>query len=81
MATLDEAEDARRHNSDQLVQCGAHAIGVEPGEQFGVDGYVVVAYAEPGKDVTVPTTLKVTSTDTEVPVVVQRGEMFRPETL
>lgn len=79
MATLSDAEDARRDHSDQLVRGGAHAIGVEPGDQFGVDGYVVVAYAEPGAKVNMPARLKVRATDAEVPVVIERGEKFRPE--
>lgn len=78
MATLHQAEDARRSHGERLAEGGAHAVGVEPGEPFGYDGYVVVAYAEPNAKVDLPDSLQAGRSKTTVPVVVRRGERARP---
>jgi len=78
MATLNQAEDARRSHGEQLAEGGAHAVGVEPGEPFGHDGYVVVAYAEPDAKVDLPDSLPSGRSKAAVPVVVRRGERAKP---
>jgi hypothetical protein len=78
MATLNQAEDARRSHGERLAEGGAHAVGVEPGEPFGYDGYVVVAYAEPDAKVDLPDSLETKRSKTSVPVVVRRGERAKP---
>ncbi len=80
MATLQQAETARRKHADTLARAGAHSIGVESGEAFQHDGYVVVAYAEPGQKLELPDTLAV-GAHTKVPVVIHHAEKFKPESL
>lgn len=79
MATLAQANKARSEHSDALIKAGAHAIGVEPGAGYGHDGYVVVAYVEPKKKTLLPGTLAAGKSRAEVPVVVEKAEMFRAE--
>ncbi len=79
MATLQQAEAARKAHADDLASAGAHAVGVEPGDEFGHKGFVVVAYAEPGAKLQLPKTLVVGRSSTEVPVVVRRGGKFAPQ--
>ena len=81
MATLHQAEAARRAHADTLARAGAHAVGVESGAQFNQDDYVVVVYAEPGKKLDLPETIAAGGAKTQVPVVVQRAEKFKPESL
>ena len=79
MATLQQAEAARKAHADDLASAGAHAVGVEPGDEFGHKGFVVVAYAEPGAKVELPETLAAGRSNARVPVVVKRGEKFAPQ--
>ena len=81
MATLKQAEAARRKHADRLAEAGVHAVGVESGEGFDHEGYVVVAHVEPGADLDLPESLAVPGSKARVPLVVQRGEMFRPQSL
>lgn len=80
-ATLDQANDARAQHADDLAKQGAHAIGVEKGETFGKEGWVVVAYVDPAKLLKLPanltTTLKGKAVD--VPLVVEKAEPFEPQ--
>ena len=79
MATLAQANKARSEHSDALVKAGAHAIGVEPGAAYGHDGYVVVVYVEPSKKASLPDRLAAGKSKSEVPVVVEKAEMFQAE--
>ena len=79
MATLAQANKARSEHSDALIKAGAHAIGVEPGAAYGHDGYVVVAYVEPRKKTSLPDRLAAGKSRFEVPVVIEKSEMFRAE--
>lgn len=79
MATLREAEAARRTHADELAGKGAHAIGVERGIDFDVSGYVVVAYVEPGKNVDLPKLVATPRARKPVPLVLIRAERFQPE--
>ena len=81
MATLKQAEAARRKHADSLAEAGAHAVGVESGERFAHKGFVVVAYAEQGAKVDLPTMLAIPASKTVVPVVIERAKRFKPESL
>jgi hypothetical protein len=79
VATRAQADKARAAHADALARKGAHAVGVEDGAAFGKDGFVVVAYVAPGKRVALPATIAASATAAEVPLVVERAEMFKPE--
>lgn len=79
MATRAQANRARTAHADALAKKGAHAVGVEDGKSFGKPGFVVVAYVEPGKEVDLPATIGSEAKDVEVPLVVERAEMFKAE--
>jgi hypothetical protein len=81
MANESEANKARELSSRQLLQKGAHAIGVEPGGGYGKRGWVVVAHIHPTGDVKLPQALSVPTSKGEVnvPVVTLRSEPFKPE--
>jgi hypothetical protein len=79
MATLREADAARRHHADSLAKAGVHAVGVEPGDAFGHKGYVVVAHVEPNRRVELPETIATPRAHKRVPLVVSRGAKFQPQ--
>ena len=81
MATEDEANAARRQHGDNLRQLGAHAVGVEEGSAHDKPGWVVVAHVTPGKQAKLPAALKYRTPEGEgeVPLIVARSEMFKPE--
>lgn len=80
-ASEGEAQKARREHGRELVRRGAHAIGVEPGDRYGRDGYVVIAHVEPGRPAEMPESLTVLSgkRQVEVPVVVEKSDLIVPE--
>lgn len=79
MATRAQANKARAAHAETLARKGAHAVGVEDGKSFGKRGFVVVAYVEPGKKVDLPATITSKATEIEVPLIVERAEMFEAE--
>jgi hypothetical protein len=79
VATRAQANRARAAHAEALARKGAHAVGVEDGKSFGKQGFVVVAYVEPGKKVDMPATINPEATEIEVPLVVERAEMFKAE--
>ena len=79
MATLEQANEARREHADALANLGAHAVGVEPGKAYGHKGHVVIAYVEPGKAASMPKSLAVGATGAEVPLVVEKAERFHTQ--
>lgn len=81
MASEGEANKARRAHSNVLTKKGVFAVGIEPGESHGHQGWVVVAHVEPNAKVQLPSTLSSPGADakTDVPLVVRRGKPFMPE--
>jgi hypothetical protein len=79
VATREEASRARTANADKLARKGVHAVGVEAGKSYGKPGFVVVAYVEPNKRIKLPSTITTDANDIEVPLVVERAEMFKAE--
>ncbi|MER9656617.1 hypothetical protein NKJ26_24500 [Mesorhizobium sp. M0152] len=81
MATLSQANSARTEHADDLAKVGVHAIGVEKGENFGREGWVVVVYVEPGKSHDLPTTLTTNheGKPVDVPVVIENSEPFEAQ--
>jgi len=79
VATRAQADKARAAHAETLARKGAHAVGVEDGKSFGKRGFVVVAYVEPEKKVNLPATVKSDADEIEVPLVVERAEMFKAE--
>jgi hypothetical protein len=75
--TLKQAEAAREQHSDELARLGAHAVGVE---KAGT-GWVVVAYVEPATTFSAPETIsaKLAGREVDVPLMVQREDMFKAE--
>lgn len=76
--TQKQAEAARDQFSEDLAKRGAHAIGIE---HRGSEGWAVVAHVEPSKAFDAPATLtaKQGSREVAVPLIIQRGESFKPE--
>lgn len=81
MATQAQADKARAEHANRLAQQGAHSVGVEEGGGYGHAGYVVSAYVAPDRAVDLPASLALQENGrkVEVPLVVKRAEMFRPE--
>ncbi|QPC91715.1 hypothetical protein [Mesorhizobium sp. INR15] len=81
MATLSQANSARAEHADDLGKIGAHAIGVEKGESFGRQGWVVVVYVEPGTvhDLPAALTTEHEGKAVDVPVVVKDSEPFEAQ--
>lgn len=83
MANEDQANEARRQHGRTLMKRGAHAIGVEEGKSYGKKGFVIVAHVPPQHTSEIPSSLSLSTGEgggeVEVPVVVQRGEPFKPE--
>lgn len=79
MATLDEANLARREHEEALANLGAYAVGVEPGKAYGHRGHVVIAYVEPSRSPSLPDSLEVGSTGVKVPLVVEKAEKIRQQ--
>jgi hypothetical protein len=80
MASEAQANKARKTHGNDLVRRGVHAIGVEPGEEYGHAGFVVVAHVEPDAKPDLPSSLP--SGDkggAKVPVVVRRSDRLVPE--
>ena len=77
LPTLKDAERARKQFSEELAKLGAHAIGVEKGN----DGWSVVAHVEPSTAFQAPETLAVKHAGrvVAVPLVVQREDIAKPE--
>ena len=80
-ASEKKANVARDLFSQELVDKGAHAIGVEPGKGHGHSGFVVVAYVPENFRGTLPETLEIPAREGggSVPVVLRREERFKPE--
>ena len=81
MATRGQADQARALHADGLAKQGAHAVGVEPGKAYGKSGFVVVAYIEPNKAVSLPEklTLETDLKSISVPLVIEKAGMFKAE--
>jgi hypothetical protein len=83
MASLEDAELARRQCSDYLRELGAHAIAVDELKQRGGESFSVVAYFDKKPSQPVPKFLEVKSgkKTLKVPLKVLIAEKFRPEKL
>jgi hypothetical protein len=77
LATEREAKRALDQHAEALRKEGAHAIGLEPGE----DGFVVIVYVEKPDRQKFPKTLGIKKSKSRVPLVVRKAERFRPQAL
>jgi hypothetical protein len=77
MASEEQANRARKQHGRTLMERGVHAIGVEAGK----NGWTVVAHVEPGKVVTLPQSLPVSSggKNVTVPLKIRRSAGFALE--
>lgn len=81
MATLKEANEARKRHASRLRRLGAHSIEVRSGKGLGIAGHVVVAHVPKGFRGGLPAKLSYTIDETKVtvPVAVEEKETFRAE--
>ena len=81
MATLEQANMARKRHASRLRRLGAHSLEVRPGKALGIRGHVVVANVPRGFQGKLPTEVayEVDGTTVKVPVAVQETEPFRAE--
>lgn len=79
MATEKQAYKARDEHFDALQKAGAHTLAVEI-KKGTKNSYAIVAFVE-GKADQIPASVSVTQKGktTNVPVIVEKSEKFKPE--